>query len=167
MKRRAATHFTDRQQRRGDLETKIATVHRESHGIYGSPRITSELRDQGERVSAKTAARIMEWAGLEGISPRTFKVRTTVADPAASFPPDLVQRRFEQGRPDAVWTTDITYLTCGKGDMFPCAIRDGHTRKVLGYSLADHIGAGMATDALDAAVAVRGGRVRGAVVPLR
>ncbi|WP_024803506.1 IS3 family transposase [Nocardia sp. BMG51109] len=49
VKRRAATVLTDRQQRHADLETKIATVHRESHGTYGSPRITGELRDQGER----------------------------------------------------------------------------------------------------------------------
>ncbi|PPJ27459.1 hypothetical protein C5E45_14320 [Nocardia nova] len=148
VKRRAATVLTDRQQRRADLETKIVTVHRESHGTYGSPRITGELRDRGERVSAKTVAKIMASAGLEGISPRTFKVRTTVADPAASFPPDLVERRFDRGRPDAVWTTDITYLTCGEGDMFLCAIRDGHTRKVLAYTLADHIGADMVTDAI-------------------
>ncbi|WP_024802945.1 IS3 family transposase [Nocardia sp. BMG51109] len=164
VKRRAATVLTDRQQRRADLETKIATVHRESHGTYGSPRITGELRDQGERVSAETVAEIMTRIGLEGISPRTFKVKTTVADPAASFPPDLVERRFDQGRPDAVWTTDITYLTCGQGDMFLCAVRDGHTRKVLGYSLADHIGAGMVTTAIDAAVAVRGGRVQGTIL---
>ncbi|WP_280270142.1 IS3 family transposase [Nocardia wallacei] len=82
--RRAATVLTDRQQRRADLETKIAAVHRESHGTYGSPRITGELRDRGERVCAKTVAKIMAQAGLEGISPRTFKVRTTVTDPAAA-----------------------------------------------------------------------------------
>ncbi|MCX4094587.1 IS3 family transposase, partial [Nocardia sp. alder85J] len=160
----AATVLTDRQQRRVDLGTKIAAVHRASHGTYGSPRITGELRDRGVQVSAKTVARIMAQAGLEGISPRTFKMKTTITDPAASFPPDLVGRRFDRGRPDAVWTTDITYLTCGEGDMFLCAIRDGHTRKVLGYSLADHIGAGMVTDAIDAAVTLRGGRVQGTIL---
>jgi transposase InsO family protein len=140
VKRRAATVLTDRQQRRADLEAKIVTVHRESHGTYGSPRITGELRDRGERVSAKTVAKIMAQIGVEGA------------------------RRFDQGRPDAVWTTDITYLTCGQGDMFLCAIRDGHTRKVLAYSLADHIGADMVTTAIDAAVAVRGGRCAGTIL---
>ncbi|WP_428834187.1 IS3 family transposase [Lentzea roselyniae] len=87
-----------------------------SRGTYGSPRITAELRDQGEVVSAKTVAKVMADIGIEGISPRTFKVRTTVTDPSASFPPDLVDRRFDQGQPDAVWLTGITYLSCGEGE---------------------------------------------------
>jgi putative transposase len=157
VKRRAATVLTPRQQRRADLEVKITQVHKDSAGTYGSPRVTAELREQGEIVTEKTVAKIMAAIGLEGISPRTFKVKTTVQDPAASFPPDLVERRFDQGRLDAVWLTDITYLTCGEGDMFLCAIRDGHSRKVLGYSIADHIGADMVTAAIDAAIDARGG----------
>ncbi|QWF81167.1 IS3 family transposase [Amycolatopsis sp. CA-230715] len=163
-KRVAATVLTPRQQRRADLEVKITQVHQDSRGTYGSPRITAELRDQGEVVTAKTVAKIMASIGLEGISPRTFKVKTTVADPAASFPPDLVDRHFDRDRLDAVWLTDITYLTCGQGDMFLCAIRDGHSRKVLGYSISDHIGAEMVTDAIDAAVGTRGGRCRGTIL---
>ena len=164
VKRTAATVLTPRQQRRADLEVKIAEIHKDSRGTYGSPRITAELRDQGEVVNKKTVAKVMASIGLEGISPRTFKVRTTVADPAASFPPDLVERRFDQGRLDAVWLTDITYLTCGEGDLFLCAIRDGHSRKVLGYSIADHIGADMVTDAIAAAVTARGGHCRGTIL---
>ncbi len=164
VKRRAATVSTPRQQRRADLTVKILDVHAESDGTYGSPRITDELRERGETVSYKTVAAIMAQIGIEGISPRTFKVRTTVTDPGASFPPDLVRRVFDQGRPDAVWTTDFTYLTCGEGDMFLCAIRDGHTRRVLGHAMADHIGADVVQDAIEQAVAVRGGQVVGAIL---
>ncbi|MBE1470812.1 IS3 family transposase [Kibdelosporangium phytohabitans] len=113
--RAVATVLTPRQQRRADLEAKITQAHQESGGTYGSPRITAELRARGEVVSAKTVASIMASIGLEGISPRTFKVKTTVVDPAASFPPDLVGRVFDQGRLDTVWFTDITYLSCGEG----------------------------------------------------
>lgn len=164
VKRAAVVVLTLRQQRRADLEVKIRQVHADSRGTYGSPRVTAELREQGEVVTEKTVAKIMAGIGLEGISPRTFKVKTTVADPTASFPPDLVDREFDRGCLDAVWFTDITYLTCGEGDMFLCAIRDGHSRKVLGYSIADHIGADLVTEAIDAAVAGRGGRCRGTIL---
>jgi putative transposase len=163
-KRRAATELTEPQQRRADLTVKILAVHAESDGTYGSPRITDELRERGEVVNEKTVAKIMAEIGIEGISPRTFKVRTTVADPDASFPPDLVTREFDRGRPDAVWTTDFTYLTCGEGDMYLCAIRDGHTRRVLGHAVADHIGADVVEAAIEQAAAVRGGRVRGTIL---
>ena len=162
--RAAATALTARQQRRADLEVKITQAHKDSDGTYGSPRVTAELRDQGEVVTAKTVAKIMASIGLEGVSPRTFKVKTTVVDPTASFPPDLVDRHFDRGRLDAVWLTDITYLTCGEGDMFLCAIRDAHSRKVLGHSVSDHIGAEMVTDAIARAVADRGGECRGTIL---
>ena len=164
VKRSATTVLTDRQQRKADLTVKIVEHHRDSGGTYGSPRITADLRAAGEQVSEKTVAKIMAEIGLAGISPRTFKVRTTIVDPTASFPPDLVERRFDQGRPDAVWSSDITYLTCGEGDMYLCAIKDEHSKRVLGWSVADHMLTELVTDALAQAVAVRGGTVGGTIL---
>ncbi|MEU1752866.1 IS3 family transposase [Micromonospora matsumotoense] len=154
-RRAAAPEPTPRQRRRAALAVRIRAIHAGSRGTYGSPRVTAELRARGERVSEKTVASVMAGIGIEGISPRTFKVRTTVPDSQAVFPPDLVGRRFDQGRLDAVWLTDVTYLTCGEGDMFWCAIRDGHSRRVLGHVVAERISAGMVAAAVDAAVACR------------
>jgi putative transposase len=154
-KRCTTTVPIQRQQRRADLSVKIRAIHGESDGTYGSPRITGELRDRGEVVNEKTVAAIMAEIGIEGISPRTFKVRTTVQDPHASFPPDLIERQFDQGRLNVAWFTEITYLTCGEGDMFLCAIRDAHSRRVLGYAVDDHFDAPMVERAIDDAVATR------------
>jgi putative transposase len=161
--RSGTTELTDREQRKADLTVKIIDHHRDSGGVYGSPRITADLRAAGERVSEKTVAKIMSEIGLAGISPLTFKVGTTVVDPTASFPADLVERRFDQGRPDAVWSSDITYMTC-EGDMYLCAVRDEHSKRVLGWSVADHMLTELVTDALAQAVAVRGGQVGGTIM---
>jgi putative transposase len=162
--RSAANELTEQAQRRADLEVKIVSHHKASGGVYGSPRITADLRAGGDLVSEKTVAKIMAGIGVEGISPRTFKVRTTVVDPFASFPVDLVERRFDQGSVDAVWTSDITYLTCGEGDMYLCAIKDEHSKKVLGWSVADHMRSELVTDALERAVRSRGGDCAGTIM---
>jgi putative transposase len=154
----------ERRQRRTDLEVKILSIHQESQGVYGPPRITAELHDRGEVITEKTVAKIMRSLGVSGISPRTFKVRTTVIDPFASFPDDLVQCQFDQGRLDAVWTSDIAYLTCGEGDMYLCAIKDEHSKKVLGWSVADHMRTELVLGALEMAVAERGGNAAGTIM---
>ena len=41
------------------LAEEVATVHQESRGRYGSPRVHAELRARGRRVSRKRVARLM------------------------------------------------------------------------------------------------------------
>jgi putative transposase len=152
-----------RAQRQADLLVKITAAHVDSSGTYGSPRVTAELRDRGEVVTEKTVARLMAAHGISGISPRSFRVCTTLPDRSALVPPDLVDRRFDQGRVDAVWASDITYLTCGEGDVYLCAIRDEHSKHTLGWSAADHMRAELVVDCLDMAATTRRHPVTGTI----
>ena len=144
------------QQRRASLTAKIIAFHEESDRVYGSPRILADLREAGEQVSAKTVAKLMRTSGIVGISPRKFVPTTTIAGPDPQLVPDLVGRRFDPGQLNKVWTSDITYLDTDEGWLYLCAIRDGYSRRVVGWAIEDHMRTDLVEDALRQAVTLRG-----------
>ena len=147
---------TPAQRRRAELDAKVATFHAASDGVYGAPRILADLRDDGETVSRKTVAASLRRQGLAGISPRRFAPATTVVDLDAAVPKDLVKRRFDTGILNRVWTSDITYLGTGEGWLYLCAVRDGCSRKVIGWAIDDYLHTDLVQGALEMAVAMRG-----------
>jgi transposase InsO family protein len=106
--------------RRADLDAKIISFHKASHGTYGSPRVTTDLHEAGERVSRNTVAARMSALGVVGVSPRLFKV-TTNPDPSANYPEDLVKRDFH---PDAIDQLG----PCLRQDHAPCLRATGDLR---------------------------------------
>jgi transposase InsO family protein len=147
---------TPAQQRRAALDAKVAASHNDSDGVYGTPRIQADLRDAGESVSRKTVATSLRRQGLAGISPRQFAPATTVVDLNAAVPEDLVKRRFDVGELDRVWTSDITYLRTGEGWLYLCAVRDGCSRRVIGWAIDTYLHTDLVQAALAMATAMRG-----------
>lgn len=141
--------------RRVELTAKIAAFHEQSDGVNGSPRILADLRDAGECVSRKTVAKIMRDNNIAGISPRGWSPVTTISDERAHTLPDLVGRRFDRGVLNMVWTSDITYLSTGEGWLYLCAVRDGCSRRVIGYAFSDTLHTDVVETALRNAVTFR------------
>jgi putative transposase len=144
------------QARRALVDTKVKGFHDASDQVYGSPRILADLRAEGVKISRKTVAASMRRQRLVGISPRRFTPVTTVVDLDAHRPKDLVDRRFDQGELDTVWTSDITYLATDEGWLYLCAVRDGCSRRVLGWAVEDHMRTDLVESALSMAVTMRG-----------
>jgi transposase InsO family protein len=135
------------------LAGRIRAVHQQSRGTYGAPRVHAELRAQGTAVARKRVARLMRATGLVGCRPRRF-VRTTQADAATTIP-DLVRRQFSAAAPDQLWMTDITYVPTDEGWLYLAVILDACSRRVVGWSLADHLRTELVLAALEMAVQTR------------
>ena len=147
---------TPAQQRRAAIDAKVQGFHDASDQVYGAPRILADLREDGEVISRKTVAASMRRQRLAGISPGRFTPVTTVVDLDAHRPKDLVERRFDRGDLDKVWTSDITYLSTGEGWLYLCAVRDGCSRRVLGWAVEDHMRTDLVESALSMALTMRG-----------
>jgi putative transposase len=147
---------TPAQRRRAELDAKVAKFHAASDGVYGAPRILADLRTDGERVSRKTVATSLRRQGLAGICPRRFVPATTVVDLDAVVPKDLVGRCFDTGVLNRVWTSDITYLGTAEGWLYLCAVRDGCSRRVIGWAVEEHMHTDLVQAALTMAVVMRG-----------
>ena len=154
--RRTAGDRAARQAADAVLAARIRAVHRASDGTYGVPRITAELREDGERINHKRIARVMRSINLAGVRLRR-RPRTTIADPAAAKVPDLIGRDFTASRPNTKYVGDITYLPVDGGKfLYLATVIDLASRRLAGWAIADHMRTELVIDALDTARRTRG-----------
>ena len=119
-----------------DADHKIHQIWSDSDEVYGAPRITAELTERYHiTLNRKTVAKRMRMMGIEGISPRAFVPVTTVQAKRKSTLPDLVKRMFDTSELNRVWMSDITYLRTAKDWLYLCVVRDGQSRRVLGWTM--------------------------------
>ncbi len=134
------------------LTNKIVDIHRMSRRSYGSPRVHAELvLGEGVRCSRKRVERLMRQAGIAGIHRRT-RHGCTRRDPDATPSDDLVKRQFAVDAPDRLWVMDVTEHPTDEGKVYLGVVVDAWSRRVVGWSIADHIRSELVVDAVQMAV---------------
>jgi putative transposase len=133
------------------LTRLIRVVHEESRGTYGVPRVQAELAEQGVSVGRRRIARLMRAARLVGVTRRKH-CRTTKRDATMRPAPDLVERQFAAPGPDRLWVADITYVPTWDGFVYLAVVIDAWSRRVVGWSMADHLRTELVLAALDMAL---------------
>ncbi len=146
----SARHMAD-----GALLARVQDIHAASRHIYGAPRVHAALRAQGERQGRKRVARLMREAGLSGCSHRKGGPTTTRRDDKARPAPDLVDRNFKASAPDQLWVADITYVPTVSGFLYLAVVLDVFSRKIIGWSMRNHLRTELIIEALEMAVGQR------------
>ena len=119
----------------------------------------------GVRVGRTRVERLMRHAGLTGLVARK-RGKTTIRVPGVRVYEDLVNRAFLAAAPDRLWVADITYLRTWEGWLYLVAVQDIFSRRIVGWSMPDHMRTELVTDALQMALAQRPARA-GADLALR
>jgi len=146
---------SDRAKRREELALRIQRVHEDNRRVYGSPRVFKELKLQGQSVCENTVADIMKERNIRAKTKRKFVPRTTDANHERPIADNVLDRQFQAELPNQKWTVDITYIPTGEGWLYLAGVIDLCSRKIVGWSMADHMETSLVSDALTMALVHR------------
>ena len=144
-----------RQIRHDELLCEIKNVHVESHRTYGSPRVFKELQAKGIKACENTIAKLMHQADIRSKTVKRYVPNTTDSKHPFPVAENVLDRQFEACAVNRKWVTDITYIETAEGWLYLAGVLDLHSRKVVGWSMADHMRTELVEDALKMALARR------------
>lgn len=133
------------------LVEDIKRVMSESRGLYGSPRVTGALKNEGQSCSENRVAKLMAQNKIKSKTYKKFRVCTTDSNHDFPIAPRVFQTESASEAilaPDQVWVGDLTYIETQEGWIYLAIFLDLFTRKVVGFSIADHMQTEMVLEAL-------------------
>jgi len=127
-----------------------------TNGRYrrGYRYITQQLRREGLIVNHKRVLRLMREDNLLALRRRPFVPLTTDRRHPWPVVPNLA-RDMQLNGLDQLWVADITYIRLQQEFAYLAVILDAFSRRVIGWAMADHLGARLAVAALARALAAR------------
>jgi transposase InsO family protein len=144
-----------RGRRREELARKILAVHAENRGVYGSPRVCRALKAQGQSVSRNTVAKVMSERQVRAKTKKKFVPCTTDSRHGGPVAANVLDRQFAADAPNRKWAADVTYVPTAEGWLYLAGVIDLYSRKVVGWSMADHLRTELVGDALKMAISHR------------
>lgn len=125
----------------------IVECQQKCNQTYGIRRVQRWLkRQKGKPVNLKAILRIMRKLNLLSQIRRRKPYRHY--QEAVHRYPNLLNRQFDQCKPNQFWVTDITYIPIPRGMLYMCAVLDLCGRKVLAYRIAGNMAASLVTDTI-------------------
>ena len=134
---------------------KILEIWILSRRLYGSPKITEELKKNGLIVNRKRIVRLMQ---INGIQARRKKKYRSTTNSAHNKPvtENKLMRNFTVMAPNNIWLGDITYLKTKEGPLFLAVVMDLYSRMPVGYNMQNHLRSSLVLDAFQKAIDRRG-----------
>ena len=130
------------------LKVKITQVWKSSHKTYGSPRMTAQLKAEGERCSENRVARLMAESGLKARKKRVFQPQKTDSAHGLPVAVNLLGRDFEASGPNQKWVGDVTFIATQEGWLYLAVWMDLFSRKIIGWAMSDLCDAALVMTAL-------------------
>lgn len=138
---------SDREKRKQSVKSRILDIYNESHQNYGAPKITEQLRKDGEEISEKTVGNYMRELGIKAQYIKPYTVTTTDSDFSAQLK-NILNEEFNPSEPDAVWCSDITYIWTFEGFVYLTSIMDLYSRKIIAWTLSESLEARWVTETI-------------------
>ena len=144
--------MSEQAKQREELKVKIKKVHEENRCVYGSRRVCAALKAEGETACVNTVARGMKELEIRAKTKKKFVPCTTDSRHQQPIAENILDRQFIAELPNQKWATDITYIPTGEGWLYLAGVIDLCSRKIVGWSMADHMKTDLVSDALKMAV---------------
>src|SRR3954465_69130 len=141
-----ATPITPSEFTRAHRADALFDAHRDDPE-FGYRFLVDEAAASGQPMATRTAWAICaanRWWSVFGKSRRGKGGR-----PGPPVHDDRVNRVFAASAPNQLWLTDITEHWTAEGKVYLCAVKDVHSNRIVGYSIAERMKSRLAVAALD------------------
>lgn len=137
------------------LLSRTRLIFNDSRQPYGYLRIQASLKQDGLTCGKNRVYRLIKKSNIQGCIKKRFKVKTTDSQHDLPIAPRIFKTEEQSTHPtrlNALWVSDISYIETLEGVLYLGTFLDVFTRKIVGFSIDDHMRTDLLLTALDMAI---------------